>query len=66
MNGRNALSWDEKFAFDVWYVDHQSLLLDFRILARTVTQVIGGRGVSARGHATMEPFRGTKPQTGSS
>jgi len=66
VNGRNALSWDEKFAFDVWYVDHQSLLLDFRILARTVTQVIGGRGVSARGHATMEPFLGTQPQTGAS
>ena len=66
VNGRNALSWDEKFAFDVWYVDHQSLRLDVRILARTVTQVIGGRGVSAPDHATMEPFRGNQSSAGSS
>lgn len=59
VNGRNALSWDDKFALDVWYVDHRTLRLDVAILARTVTQVVSGRGVSAPGHATMEPFRGT-------
>jgi len=58
VNGRNALTWDEKFALDVWYVDHRSTRLDVEILAKTVSQVFGGHGVSAPGHATMEPFRG--------
>ena len=58
VNGRNALSWDEKFALDVWYVEHRSLGLDLSILAKTVSQVVSGRGVSAPDHATMEPFRG--------
>jgi lipopolysaccharide/colanic/teichoic acid biosynthesis glycosyltransferase len=58
VNGRNALTWDEKFALDVWYVDYRSTRLDFEILAKTVSQVFGGHGVSAPGHATMEPFRG--------
>ncbi|HEX5587929.1 MAG TPA: sugar transferase, partial [Acidimicrobiia bacterium] len=57
VNGRNALSWDEKFAHDVWYVDHRSFRLDAAILARTVKMVVSGAGVSAPGHATMEPFR---------
>ncbi|MFI5054074.1 MAG: sugar transferase [Acidimicrobiia bacterium] len=59
VNGRNALSWEEKFALDVWYVDHHSLRLDCKILAKTVGQVLKGEGVSAPGHATMEPFRGS-------
>jgi lipopolysaccharide/colanic/teichoic acid biosynthesis glycosyltransferase len=59
VNGRNALTWEEKFALDVWYVDHRSTRLDLEILGRTVSQVLGGRGVSAPGHATMEPFRGS-------
>ena len=59
VNGRNALTWDDKFALDVWYVDHRSLRLDFEILGRTLRQVIGGHGVSAPGHETMEPFRGS-------
>jgi lipopolysaccharide/colanic/teichoic acid biosynthesis glycosyltransferase len=59
VNGRNALTWDEKFALDVWYVDHRSTRLDFEILGRTVSQVFSGHGVSAPGHATMEPFRGS-------
>jgi len=59
VNGRNALTWDEKFALDVWYVDHRSTRLDFEILGKTVTQVFSGHGVSAPGHATMEPFRGS-------
>ena len=58
VNGRNALTWDEKFALDCWYVDHRSLLLDAKILVMTVRQVVGGHGVTAPGHATMEPFRG--------
>jgi lipopolysaccharide/colanic/teichoic acid biosynthesis glycosyltransferase len=58
VNGRNAVTWDEKFALDVWYVDHRSLRLDFEILAKTVSQVFSGHGVSAPGHATMAPFRG--------
>ena len=59
VNGRNALSWDDKFALDVWYVDHRSTRLDLEILAKTVSQVFSGHGVSAPGHATMEPFRGS-------
>jgi lipopolysaccharide/colanic/teichoic acid biosynthesis glycosyltransferase len=60
VNGRNALTWEEKFEYDVWYVDHLSLWLDMRILARTVWQTVAGRGVSAEGHATMPVFEGTK------
>ena len=48
VNGRNALTWDEKFALDVWYVDHRSMRLDVEILGKTVTQVVSGHGVSAR------------------
>ena len=59
VNGRNALTWDEKFALDIWYVDHRSTRLDVEILVRTVQQVVSGTGVSAPGHATMEPFRGS-------
>jgi lipopolysaccharide/colanic/teichoic acid biosynthesis glycosyltransferase len=59
VNGRNAVTWEEKFALDVWYVDHRSFRLDLEILGKTVTQVFGGHGVSAPGHATMEPFRGS-------
>jgi sugar transferase EpsL len=59
VNGRNALSWEDKFALDVWYVDHRSVRLDLEILARTVREVLTGRGVSASGHATMEEFRGS-------
>jgi lipopolysaccharide/colanic/teichoic acid biosynthesis glycosyltransferase len=59
VNGRNALTWEEKFALDLWYVDHRSTRLDLEILGRTVSQVLGGQGVSAPGHATMEPFRGS-------
>jgi sugar transferase EpsL len=59
VNGRNAVTWDEKFALDVWYVDHRSTRLDLEILSKTITQVFSGDGVSAPGHATMEPFRGS-------
>jgi lipopolysaccharide/colanic/teichoic acid biosynthesis glycosyltransferase len=63
VNGRNALSWDDKFAHDLWYVDHRSLRLDAAILARTVRLVVRGDGVSAPGHATMENFRGSAGPT---
>lgn len=59
VRGRNALSWEERFRLDVWYVDHQSLALDLRILARTVGLVLGRKGVSAEGHATMPEFEGS-------
>lgn len=58
VNGRNAVSWPEKFELDVWYVDHRSTRLDLEIMWKTVAQVIGGHGVSAEGHATMAPFAG--------
>jgi lipopolysaccharide/colanic/teichoic acid biosynthesis glycosyltransferase len=58
VNGRNALTWDEKFALDLWYVEHRSFLLDLRILALTVVKVFRRDGISAAGHATMPRFRG--------
>jgi len=60
VNGRNALAWDDKFACDVWYVDHVSLALDLRILLQTVVSVVGRRGIRAEGHATMPEFTGTR------
>ena len=59
VNGRNAISWDEKFAADIWYVDNQSLMLDLKILAMTVSKVLKKDGVSATGEATMPRFRGS-------
>ena len=61
VKGRNALSWDEKFALDVWYVEHRSLWLDLRILAATIGQVVARRGIAAEGSATMHEFRGNAP-----
>jgi lipopolysaccharide/colanic/teichoic acid biosynthesis glycosyltransferase len=58
VQGRNALSWDERFALDLWYVENRSLLLDLRILALTAGRVLSRRGVSQQGHATVEYFRG--------
>jgi lipopolysaccharide/colanic/teichoic acid biosynthesis glycosyltransferase len=59
VNGRNAISWEEKFRLDVWYVDHWSLWLDLRILLRTVWIGLRREGISAAGHATMPEFMGT-------
>jgi sugar transferase EpsL len=59
VNGRNAISWEEKLDLDVWYVDHQSLILDLKILAKTAWQVFAARGISAPGHATMPEFKGS-------
>jgi sugar transferase EpsL len=60
VNGRNALSWEEKFKLDVWYVDRQGLRLDVKIIAMTVWAVLARRGISADRHATMPAFRGSK------
>lgn len=59
VNGRNALSWEDKFALDVWYVDNWSFWLDAKILSMTIVQVVKRDSVSQHGHATMEPFRGS-------
>lgn len=58
VNGRNAISWDEKFAFDVWYVDNRSLWLDLKILLLTVKKVVRRDGISSATSATMERFTG--------
>lgn len=60
VNGRNAISWEEKFELDVWYVDHQSLWLDIKILWLTVKKVLVRDGISAAGEATMSKFTGSK------
>ncbi|BDG45215.1 sugar transferase [Saccharococcus caldoxylosilyticus] len=60
VNGRNAISWEEKFELDVWYVDHQSFWLDLKILFLTVIKVLKSEGISHEGHVTMEKFTGTK------
>jgi lipopolysaccharide/colanic/teichoic acid biosynthesis glycosyltransferase len=59
VNGRNAVSWDERFNMDVWYVDHRSFSLDVRILFKTLRTVVSREGVSAPGAETMEPFEGS-------
>lgn len=61
VNGRNAISWAERFELDVWYVDHWSLGLDAKILAKTLLRVLDREGVSAEGHATMPEFLGETP-----
>ncbi len=58
VNGRNAISWNQKFIFDVWYVENLSFLLDLKILFLTVKKVIVREGISQEGVATMEPFKG--------
>jgi sugar transferase EpsL len=59
VNGRNAISWEEKFKLDVWYVDHQSFWLDVKILWLTLIKVFKREGISQEGQATMEKFKGT-------
>lgn len=58
VNGRNAISWQDKFRLDVWYVDHRSLGLDIKILLRTIKKVFRREGIHAEGHATVEKFTG--------
>ena len=62
VKGRNAISWNEKFQFDVWYVDHVSLGLDLKILWMTLLAVAGKKGISQKGHATMPSFSGESDQ----
>lgn len=60
VNGRNAISWEQKFEYDVWYIDNLSAGLDFKILYLTVLKVFKREGISAEGQATMEAFKGNK------
>ena len=66
VNGRNAISWDEKLEFDVWYVENRSLWLDLRILALTCWQVVRRQGISHPGSETMPEFRGERTADGGS
>lgn len=61
INGRNSLSWEEKFELDVWYVENRSLWLDLKIILATIKKVIRRDGISAEGEVTMSKFTGTKP-----
>jgi lipopolysaccharide/colanic/teichoic acid biosynthesis glycosyltransferase len=60
VNGRNAISWEEKFKLDTWYVENQSIWLDFKIMFKTVHKVLAKDDISAEGEATMSKFTGTK------
>ncbi|WP_040203807.1 sugar transferase [Neobacillus jeddahensis] len=62
VNGRNAISWEEKFQMDVWYVTHHSILLDIRILYLTIKKVVRSEGISQANHVTMTRFTGTEIQ----
>ena len=64
INGRNALTWEERFQLDVWYVDHWSLWLDIKILALTFAKVVKREGISEPGQATMTEFMGTPRNSG--
>ena len=64
INGRNAISWEDKFKLDVWYVDNRSFWLDIKILFLTVKKVFVKEGISADGHVTIEPFTGQARQGG--
>lgn len=66
IHGRNAISWEEKFQLDVWYVNNCSLWLDIKILCLTIWKTIKREGISHPGHATMEEFQGTQNQVGAS
>jgi len=59
VNGRNAISWEEKFHLDVWYVDNVSLWLDIKIIILTILNIIKRKGISQPGHATAKEFKGT-------
>jgi lipopolysaccharide/colanic/teichoic acid biosynthesis glycosyltransferase len=59
VNGRNSLSWEEKFALDVWYIDHRSFLLDMKIVAMTFFKVLARTGINSDKVVTMEEFQGT-------
>lgn len=60
VNGRNALSWDDKFKYDIWYVDNRTIWLDLKIILLTLKKVAVREGISSDGHVTTEKFRGSK------
>ncbi|WP_394145882.1 sugar transferase [Vibrio atypicus] len=60
VNGRNAISWEEKFKLDVWYVDNQTIFIDIKILILTIKKVLLKEGITADGHVTTEAFKGNK------
>jgi lipopolysaccharide/colanic/teichoic acid biosynthesis glycosyltransferase len=60
VNGRNAISWEEKFNLDVWYVDHLSFSLDIKIFFRTIGKIIKSEGITTQGQATTKPFTGSE------
>lgn len=60
VNGRNAISWEQKFEYDLWYVEHQSFLLDMKIVFLTILKIFKRSGVSSSGHVTMPKFKGSK------
>jgi lipopolysaccharide/colanic/teichoic acid biosynthesis glycosyltransferase len=62
VNGRNAISWEEKFEHDVWYVDNMSFMLDLKIIFLTIKSVFKREGINQNGQTTMEPFRGSNPE----
>jgi lipopolysaccharide/colanic/teichoic acid biosynthesis glycosyltransferase len=62
VNGRNMISWEEKFELDVWYVDNQSFWLDLKIISITLKKVLRREGISAEGEATVQEFLGTRSQ----
>jgi sugar transferase EpsL len=64
VNGRNAISWDEKFKLDLWYVEHQSFFLDMKILWLTLIKVFKKEGINADGYATMPEFTGSHVKEG--
>ena len=64
INGRNAITWEDKFAFDIWYVDHQSFAVDIKILAITIWKIMKREGIHQPGQVTAEEFMGTRKKDG--
>lgn len=60
VNGRNTISWEEKFKLDIWYIENYSFILDIKIILLTLKKVFAKEGISAKGHVTIEPFTGSK------
>jgi lipopolysaccharide/colanic/teichoic acid biosynthesis glycosyltransferase len=60
VNGRNAISWDQKFEYDIWYVDNISFSLDIKVLFRTIQKVFKREGINSDTSSTMEPFKGNR------
>jgi sugar transferase EpsL len=65
VNGRNAVSWEERFAYDIWYVENRSLLLDMKIILMTIKKLLQPQGISQEGSVTMEKFKGQNAERSS-